>query len=71
MRNWDYEEYEKEIEAKTKDMRSPKRRDKDIRERNPAEAEALANKIKESWQRDLDTGYLVEIPGGYRIDIFK
>ena len=67
MRNWDFETYQKEIKNRTKGLKVPRRPDKDVRDRDPYESEALAKKVREAWQRDLDRGVLVRIPGGYKL----
>ncbi|HCB94057.1 MAG TPA: hypothetical protein DEP57_09710 [Selenomonas sp.] len=66
MRNWDFKVYQQEIKTRTKNLRAPKLPDRDVRDRDPYESEALARKVKEAWQRDLDRGVLVKIPGGYK-----
>ena len=66
MRTVDFEMFQQEIKERTKNLRVPKLPDRDVRYRNPYESEALARKVKKAWQKDLDRGVLVKIPGGYR-----
>ena len=41
--------------------------DRDVRDRNPYESDALARKVRESWLSNFDKGIMKKIPGGYEI----
>ena len=66
MYNWDFYTYWDDLEERTKNLRPPKLPDRDIRDRDPYESEALGRKVKQAWQNAVNEGVLVEVPGGFK-----
>ncbi len=62
-----FDEFQDKIKERTKGMRPPKMPDRDVRDRNPYESDALARKVRESWLSNFDKGIMKKIPGGYEI----
>ena len=53
-----FDEFQDKIKERTKGMRTPKMPDRDVRDRNPYESDALARKVRESWLSNFDKGIM-------------
>ena len=63
----DFDEFQDRIKERTKGIRPPKLPDRDVRDRDPFESDALARKVRESWLRNFETGIMKKTPTGYEI----
>ena len=63
----DFNEFQNKIKERTKGIRPPKLPDRDVRDRNPYESDALARKVRESWLSNFEKGIMRKTPGGYEI----
>lgn len=53
-----FDEFQDKIKERKKGMRPPKMPDRDVRDRNPYESDALARKVRESWLSNFDKGIM-------------